>query len=52
MQEETIQVSIGAIHLRVDAPATTAVQPQAPRAPAPPPAPARSSLSRRALYRF
>ena len=54
-REETIEITIGAIHLHVDAP------PQAGIAPAPAPPPAgpslrsptpRSALSRRALYRL
>lgn len=48
--EETIEVSIGTIHVRVDAP-----PPPAPSAPAPNPAntqPPRSGLSRRALWRI
>lgn len=57
-----LSISIGAIHLRVEAPAPTsappaaakpAVQPAAPRATtSPPTASARSSLSRRALRRI
>jgi hypothetical protein len=56
-REETIEITIGAIHLHVEAPQATGVVPAA--APAPPPAapslrsPApRSALSRRALYRL
>lgn len=56
-REEAIEITIGAIHLHVEAPQATGVVPAA--APAPPPAapslrsPApRSALSRRALYRL
>ncbi|WP_349607242.1 hypothetical protein [Cupriavidus sp. DF5525] len=48
---DTVAVSIGAIHLRVDAPPPVA--PASPAAPQQPPAPAlRSGLSRRALRRI
>lgn len=54
-RNEIVEVSIGAIHVRVDAPAVQTVGPQAP-APAPPRAtaarPQRSALSRRALRRI
>lgn len=53
--EELVEITIGAIHLRVDAPSpATVAQSPPPSAPAPMPAapPARSPLSRRALYRI
>jgi hypothetical protein len=52
--DHAVQVSIGTIHLRVDAPQAPAVQAAAaPRtAPARAPAPARSGLSRLALRRL
>lgn len=59
-REEVIEITIGAIHLHVEAPPQAAIAAPAPAAaPAPPPAapslrsPApRSALSRRALYRL
>lgn len=57
--EEPLAISIGAIHLRVDAPAAqTLARPATPPAPAPaqrpaaPASPSRSGLSRRALRRL
>lgn len=51
-REEVIEVSIGAIHVRVDAPPAVAVTPTPPAPqPAVTPAP-RSGLSRRALWRI
>jgi hypothetical protein len=52
-REEVIEISIGAIHLRVDAPAprTTVAAPAPAAAPVRAPTP-RSPLSRRALYRL
>ena len=52
-REEAIQVSIGAIHLRVEAPAPPALHTTvAPRPPAAVPTTPRSGLSRRALRGF
>lgn len=56
VRDEGVQVSIGAIHLRVEAPPAAAVptpSPAVPRqAPAAPPGTSRSGLSRRALRRI
>lgn len=52
-KEEVVEVSIGAIHLRVDAPPPqTVVQAPAPSPRPPPDRPPRSTLSRRALRRL
>ncbi|HUG24244.1 hypothetical protein [Piscinibacter sp.] len=55
-RDDTVEVSIGAIHVRVDAPATQTVARTPPPPPAPraasAPRPERSALSRRALRRI
>lgn len=55
-RDERVEVTIGAIHLRVEAPAARTVASAAPPAPAagavPPPSTARSALARRSLRRI
>jgi hypothetical protein len=56
LRDDTVEISIGAIHVRVDAPATQIVARTPPPPPAPraanPPRADRSALSRRALRRI
>jgi hypothetical protein len=51
-REEVVEVSIGAIHLRVDAPAAPVLKTAPAPVPSTPVAKPRSSLSRRALPRI